>query len=723
MYYALIKNYYLYLFLFSSLFLVQNNFAQGCSADAGTNQTICAGGPAQLSGSGTINGGGTPTYTWSPSTGLNDPSIPNPVASPTVTTTYTLTVSGSGCNSTDQVTITVNPVPTASFTFSPNNQCANIPVNFTNTSTGTGLSYNWDFGNPASGSANTSIQTNPNHEFMSIGSGTESFTVNLIVTNAAGCSASASQNVTVNQTPGPSLIDPITEFKNCDGSGSFEMTAFNTTTSSAVSNYTIEWGDGTANFSNATFPGGGVVHTYTTQDIFNLLFIVTGNNGCIDTAIVPVGNITNPAIGAANPGGTTGCGPLELCFPLSNYSTNHISTYYVVNYGDGSPNDTINHPPPTTLCHTYTQSSCGGPGNAYTFSMQAFNLCDNSLATISPIRVYTGPTAGFTPSPNPGCVGSPITFLNNSVLGFNSTCANTTIFNWDFGDGTTLTQFALGNPTHTYAAPGTYTVTLSTQNACGTTVDTKTVCIEAPPVPDFTITPQEACVPFNAATNDLSIIADVCNVTYNWQVLFNGSTCLPSSGVFNFINGTDASSEEPQFQFVDPGQYTVRLTLTNSCGSFFFDQIVTAKASPIASLNPLVPICAGASITPIATVNECYDSPTTYLWNFSGSGSGNSSDLVPDPVTYSTDGNYTVSFSVTNSCGTTTATTPLIVNAAPSGLVPSVNSPICEGATAQFETTEIIGATYSWTGPNGFSSTLQNPIINSVTAASGAHIQ
>jgi gliding motility-associated-like protein len=63
------------------------------------------------------------TYLWSPSDGLDDPSSPNPLATPNMTTTYTLTMTGAnGCVNTDQVTIEVIElleifVPTA---FSPN---------------------------------------------------------------------------------------------------------------------------------------------------------------------------------------------------------------------------------------------------------------------------------------------------------------------------------------------------------------------------------------------------------------------------------------------------------------------------------------------------------------------------------------------------------------------------------------------------------------------------
>lgn len=70
---------------------------------------------------GTTSGG---TYNWSPSTGLDCTSCPNPVANPTVTTTYTFTtLDSNGCSSIDTVIVNVNLeceevfIPSA---FSPN---------------------------------------------------------------------------------------------------------------------------------------------------------------------------------------------------------------------------------------------------------------------------------------------------------------------------------------------------------------------------------------------------------------------------------------------------------------------------------------------------------------------------------------------------------------------------------------------------------------------------
>ena len=67
----------------------------------------------EISAFGITNTGGTPyTYQWSPSTGLSDPTILNPTASPATTTIYTLTVTDAcGTVASDVVVLTVNPSP------------------------------------------------------------------------------------------------------------------------------------------------------------------------------------------------------------------------------------------------------------------------------------------------------------------------------------------------------------------------------------------------------------------------------------------------------------------------------------------------------------------------------------------------------------------------------------------------------------------------------------
>lgn len=87
-----------------TLFVDESEFA-----DAGEDEAVCFGLSTELNGDG---GSFDSIYSWSPVTGLSDPAIANPVASPTTTTVYTLTTTDVfGCPETDEITVTVNPLP------------------------------------------------------------------------------------------------------------------------------------------------------------------------------------------------------------------------------------------------------------------------------------------------------------------------------------------------------------------------------------------------------------------------------------------------------------------------------------------------------------------------------------------------------------------------------------------------------------------------------------
>ncbi len=75
------------------------------TAYAGTDESVCFGSSVQLQAFG-----GT-TYNWLPPTGLSNPNISNPVATPLVTTTYIVEVANGSCSSFDTIVVTVHPIP------------------------------------------------------------------------------------------------------------------------------------------------------------------------------------------------------------------------------------------------------------------------------------------------------------------------------------------------------------------------------------------------------------------------------------------------------------------------------------------------------------------------------------------------------------------------------------------------------------------------------------
>ena len=83
--------------------------------DAGADQTICRGATVMIGGQPTADGGKAPyDYAWSPYIGLNDETLPNPLAGPNAETNFTVTVTDAkGCTGSDVMTVFVNENPVA----------------------------------------------------------------------------------------------------------------------------------------------------------------------------------------------------------------------------------------------------------------------------------------------------------------------------------------------------------------------------------------------------------------------------------------------------------------------------------------------------------------------------------------------------------------------------------------------------------------------------------
>jgi hypothetical protein len=293
------------------------------------------------------------------------------------------------------VNITVNPNPVAGFTFSPNNQCGSTPITFTNTSTGTGLSYLWNFGDPNSGVDSISTLTDPVHHFIgSSANGTQTFTVKLTVTNSNGCTNIYSTTVTT-VSPGTQLggtgyttYNGLPYFKQCAATSStLTFTNQSSTTGTNASNK-IVWGDNSSDFVSASF--SSTTHTYNVGT-YTLLFIVTSSNGCIDTGMYNVFVGSNPAVGITTLGNATICTGSSLKFPISGTANNPPGTVYTVSYNDGSPSQTYIHPlVPDTIIHTFNFTSCGTTSsdgsvsypNSFSVRIVASNPCGVSSAML-----------------------------------------------------------------------------------------------------------------------------------------------------------------------------------------------------------------------------------------------------------------------------------------------------------------------------------------------------
>lgn len=643
-------------------------------------------------------------------------------------------------------TITVSSPPTVDFTFTNNSSCSGTPIQFTSTVTGTGpYTYAWDFGD-----SGTSSQQNPTHTFVSLGCGTDTFTVKLTVTGN-GCTISKTKTISVKQKPNINFDDvnnPFDPFNNCSNATSdpvYTITVGNSSPSTCVTSYSINWGDGSALESNVTFP---LTHTYNSIGAYNMVITALGNNGCSATKNYIIKNVSNPSGGLTSPGSTQNlCAPTsDLQFAISNWGTNSLDTTYAIDYGDSSPIITLtqnqlissvyynssnpsislNYPIP----HIYTTTSC--PTGTFTATLTVTNACSSTPFTTSNISILTKPTPNFTYPPE-ACVNTSVLFTNTTASGFGQNCAQNAIYTWDFGDGSPIVTTPLSpaqNITHTYTKIGTYSVTLTTQNFCGKSSITKQICIEPAVVPVFTLSTNSGCTPLTVSTNNTTDISKSCSVpTYLWSVTHTDLDCDVLAAYPTYLNSTTSASQNPVFNFTAPGNYSIQLKMTNSCGEVQSSvQTLTVRKPPKVTVAPIANLCGGTgatAINPTATVQNCgfTNADLVYNWSFPGGTPATSNAIAPQ-VTYSSGGTKIVSLFISTVGGcanSATSTETFAIGTAPTlGTLNPSTQTICSGsATTALPLTAESGTTFSWsatTVPTGVTVDPSSGNANSIPA-------
>ena len=168
-------------------------------------------------------------------------------------------------------------------------------------------------------------------------------------------------------------------------------------------------------------------------------------------------------------------------------------------FGDGSLSSNAQSP-----THIYATTG------TYSVKLTASGPGGSSSKTVSvTVASSPAPTAAFT------FVQTPNTF----DIVFTDTSTNATSWSWDFGDGSPAST--VESPTHTYAAGGSYSVTLTATNASGNNAVTQLVPVATPPyaLDSFTRT-----------------------VTWGWGVAtFGGTWSLVGSAADFNVNGTQGT--------------------------------------------------------------------------------------------------------------------------------------------------------------------------------------
>ncbi|HRY33356.1 MAG TPA: dockerin type I domain-containing protein [Bacteroidales bacterium] len=676
-----------------------------------TPPAICLGQTSQLSVVA-ANGSGIYTYTWAPAGSLQGSNtIANPVANPTTTTTFTVTVFDGEETLIETVTLTVYPLPNA--TAGSNTPiCANATLNLTS---GGGVGYAWS--GPAGFTSSSQNPSIPNAPVTAGGSYT------VTVTSAQGCQKTASTNVVVNALPTP-LAGSNAPF--CADNNLF-------LTASGGTSYVWTGPEGfTSNSQNPIINNAQAINSGT------YFVTVTNANSCQASTNVNVTIYPLPVPTAVNNG------------PLCTGATLNLQSGGGVSYSWSGPNGFNS----STQNPVITPVPFAG-GGTYSVTVTDVNLCQAAAITEVTVYALPTPTANNT---GPVCVGDPLTlsagggtgYLWSGPSGFSSTDQNPVI------------------PSVTSANAGTYNVTVTDANSCSAATTTQ-VTVHALPVPvagsnspvctgvllqlnasggtsyqwsgpdGFSSNQQNPQIPSPTTANSGTYTVTVTNAngcsdqtdisvtvyelpvpqaSSNSPVCDGGLLDLAADGgnvyVWTGPNGFNSSLQNP---FIDPvglsgaGTYHVTVTDGNSC---------SAATSIVVVINPLPTPTAGSN-SPVCAGNQLnlnVNSFTSYEW----SGPDGFTSILQNPVIagagLNAGGVYTVTVTDLNGCKNTSITT-VVIHALPTPTANS-NSPVCAGSTLSFNATG--GTGYSWTGPNGFNSLLQNPgILNPTIAASGTY--
>ncbi len=337
----------------------------------------------------------------------------------------------SGCSAEKTRIIHVYPYPVV--TYMSTNLCANGITQFA----GTASTFNypianwiWNFGDPSSGTNNTSTSPNTSHSF----GGYRSYSVQLIGKSNTGCADTSTNSLSILAAPagnfGYSLpcVNNVIQFTDLTPI----TPLFN------IQNYYWNFGD----LVTSALPNP--IHAFSNNQTYTIKYIVTASNGCADSMIVPL-NI-HPT-------------------PVTGYSYNNACANSPTNYTDTSKIATGSISKRNWSFGDNTFSTIQNPSHTYADSISArvklvttsdFGCKDSLTKTV---YIRPSPIASFSISPSYGSPPLISNFINGS--------SGATNYLWKVAD----TTFTSSNPQYTFTNVGNYPIqlTASTNFGCVST--------------------------------------------------------------------------------------------------------------------------------------------------------------------------------------------------------------------------------------------------------------
>ena|GEM_PF-1448946 len=166
------------------------------------------------------------------------------------------------------------------------------------------------------------------------------------------------------------------------------------------------------------------------------------------------------------------------------------------------------------------------------------------------------------------------------------------------------------------------------------------------------------------------------------------------------------------------GTYDVTVTL-NGMSDTSSTQVTVKPTPSTPQAGNNSPVCSGNTLTLTASTVT----GASYFWTGpNGFTSFQQNPVVSYNSTTAMSGTYNVAATV-NGCTSPAGSTTVMVNETPATPMAGNNSPVCEGSELSLTASFVPDATYLWTGPNGFTSTEQNPMVsnNATTTLSGTY--
>jgi len=659
----------------------------------------CIGTTATLNASGSAG-----TYQWyDAATGGALLSNSNPYITPVLTgnASYYVQTTVNGCISPrTEVDVTVTPVPTVTSVAS-GVICSGVPQNYAITADVATATFSWSraavagISNPAVNNQTTSAITE-----TLVNTSTNAVNVTYVITPISGSCSGQPFNYVVTVYPTPVVTSPLTATV-CDGNTANYAVTFNVPVGGFSWSRAVVPGISNAAVSGQTATTIREVLFNTTNSPIDVNYVFNFNTAtCQGTptslvmTVYPLAVITSAANGIACTGAPQDY-VITSNIPTATFSWSRaaaagVSNPAVTNQTSGTINETLINTTFTQAYVTYiiTPIANGCPGAAIKY-----------YVTVNPQL----PVA-VANSNSPVCVGSTIHLTTPPVTD--------ATYLWTGPNGYTSTQQNPNITNATSANGGVYSMVF-TVKGCSSMPITVVVNVDDLPVA-------------NAGANQTVCIGTPV-------VSLNGSvTGGTTTGIWTTAGtGTFSVPDNLQAQYMpsaaDKAAGSVVLTLTSTskdnCQISISNMTVTFDPGPVISSSPTGVACTGVPQSYVITSNE---PAATYTWSRAAvAGISNpavnnqTAGTITESLINTTANSIDVVYLITptgNSCPGVPFKYTATVNPALPAATASSNTPVCAGNTINLSASSITGATYSWTGPNGYSSALQNPAIDNVTA-------